>query len=119
MKASVELVRKLNPRRFTAMSAKMAAIVGAILGVKFTEPSLGGISITSDGFIQSTEYYGGVMGRSVHLGDADNLRRNLANLVAAAELTKTELTEFNKLYKEHVDDWQLKSGYAKGFDVPK
>ena len=38
--AQQTLVAKLNPARFTAMSGKMAAIVGYILGVKFTTPSL-------------------------------------------------------------------------------
>jgi len=41
-----ELARKLNPARFTGMSAFMAAIVGYVLDESFTEPQIAEISVS-------------------------------------------------------------------------
>lgn len=42
---------KLRPGRFTAMSHKMAAIVGCILSEEWTRPRLAELVQTSDGFV--------------------------------------------------------------------
>jgi hypothetical protein len=47
----VSLASKLHPDRFSAMSGKMAAIVGYILGESWTEPEIVALSVTSDGFV--------------------------------------------------------------------
>ena len=45
------LAEKLHPDRFSAMSGKMAAIIGYILGESWTEPEIAALSVTSDGFV--------------------------------------------------------------------
>jgi hypothetical protein len=91
------LADKLRPDRFTAMSGRMAAIVGYILAEPWTEPPIGALSVTSDGFV-TTE--------SEFLGEAADLDRNLLNLFIAAELTPEERAEFERHYRERVDDWR-------------
>jgi hypothetical protein len=46
-----QLVTKLRPDRFTAMSGKMAAVVGYILDERFSEPSISELVVTTDGFV--------------------------------------------------------------------
>jgi len=91
------LVKKLNPNRFSNMSGKMAAIVGHILGERFTEPEIAWMSISSDGFV-TTE--------SVFIGRAEDLENNLTNLYVASGLTTPEIKAFNQLYRSKVDDWR-------------
>ena len=91
------LAKKLNPNRFTAMSGKMAAIVGYVLGEKWTEPGIAWMSISSDGFV-STE--------SVFIGTAEDLEDNLTRLYQASGLTTPEIKEFDALYRSKVDDWR-------------
>lgn len=43
----IALADKLHPDRYSAMSGKMAAIVGYILGESWTEPVIGALSVTS------------------------------------------------------------------------
>jgi hypothetical protein len=45
------LIDKLRPDRFTAMSGKMAAIVGYILDERFSDPAISELVVTSDGFV--------------------------------------------------------------------
>jgi hypothetical protein len=45
------LVEKSRPDRFTAMSGKMAAIVGYALNEGFTDPAISELVVTSDGFV--------------------------------------------------------------------
>jgi hypothetical protein len=91
------LAEKLHPSRFSEMSGKMAAIIGYVLGESWTEPAISGLSVTSDGFV-TTE--------SDFLGEAADLDRNILNLLAAAELSDDERSEFEFLYRERVDDWR-------------
>ena len=67
---------KLHPDRFSAMSGKMAAIVGYILGESWTEPEIAALSVTSDGFVLTDAEF---------FGEAADLDRNLLNLLVAAE----------------------------------
>jgi hypothetical protein len=91
------LTEKLHPDRFTAMSGKMAAIVGYILGESWTEPEITALSVTSDGFVTTDSEF---------FGEAADLDRNILNLLVAAELSAEERTEFERLYRERVDDWR-------------
>ena len=91
------LATKLQPERFSAMSGKMAAIVGYILGESWTEPEIAGLSVTSDGFVLTDAEF---------FGEAADLDRNLLNLLLAAETTSDERTEFERLYRERFDDWR-------------
>ena len=93
----VTLATKLHPDRFSAMSGKMAAIVGYILGESWTEPEIAALSVTSDGFVLTDAEF---------FGEAADLDRNLLNLLLAAETTSDERTEFERLYRERVDDWR-------------
>ena len=49
------LAAKLRPDRFTAMSGKMAAIVGYIVGERFSDPAISELVVTSDGSWPSTK----------------------------------------------------------------
>ncbi len=93
----VTLATKLHPDRFSAMSGKMAAIVGYILGESWTEPEIAALSVTSDGFVLTDAEF---------FGEAADLDRNLLNLLVAAETTMDERTEFERRYRERVDDWR-------------
>lgn len=75
----------------------MAAIVAYILDEDWTEPAIAWISVTPDGHVTSDRTF---------LGAADDLDRNLLNLLIAAELTTEERAEFERRYRERVDDWR-------------
>ena len=49
---------------------------------------------------------GFVLTDSEFFGEAADLDRNLLNLLVAAELTAEERAEFERLYRERVDDWR-------------
>lgn len=91
------LALKLHPDRFSAMSGKMAAIVAYILGESWTEPEIAALSVTSDGFVLTDAEF---------FGEAADLDRNLLNLLVAAEVTTEERADFERLYRERVDDWR-------------
>jgi hypothetical protein len=91
----VTLASKLHPDRFSAMSGRMAAIVAYILGESWTEPEIAALSVTSDGFVLTDAEF---------FGEAADLDRNLLNL--ASETTPEERAEFERLYRERVDDWR-------------
>lgn len=95
--AALTLAEKLRPDRFSAMSGKMAAIVGYILGESWTEPEIAALSVTSDGYVTTDSEF---------FGEAADLDRNLLNLLLAADLTSEERSKFERLYKERVDDWR-------------
>jgi hypothetical protein len=79
------------------MSGKMAAIVGYILGESWTEPEIAALSVTSDGFVLTDAEF---------FGEAADLDRNLLNLLVAAEVTPEERADFERRYRERVDDWR-------------
>jgi hypothetical protein len=93
----VTLAEKLHPERFTAMSGKMAAIVGYILDESWTEPEIAALSVTSDGYVTTDAEF---------FGEAADLDQNLLNLLVAADLSPDERAEFERLYRERVDDWR-------------
>jgi hypothetical protein len=93
----VSLIQKLHPSNFTAMSPKMAAIVAYILGVKWTDPELRSLAITSDGYVVSD---------SLFIGSVDDLERNINELLNVAGLTEEELNDWHKRYRFLVIDWR-------------
>ena len=93
----VTLTSKLQPDRFSEMSGKMAAIVAYILGESWTDPEIAALSVTSDGFVLTDAEF---------FGEAADLDRNLLNLLVAAEVTPDERADFERLYRERVDDWR-------------
>jgi hypothetical protein len=94
------LVDKLRPERFTAMSGKMAAIVGYILDERFTDPAISELVVTSDGFVLAQNE--GEVGANDLIGEEADLNRNLLSLIEAAGLTEEEVREFGRLQREHI-----------------
>lgn len=84
----MSLVTKLSPSRFPNMSGQMAAIVGAILQERFTDPYLAEICITSDGYVLGR--LEGDIGMNEFIGSEADLRRNWDNLLSCAGLTPKE-----------------------------
>jgi hypothetical protein len=93
----VTLADKLHPDRYTAMSGRMAAIVAYVLGEDWTDPAIAALSVTSDGFVITDSDF---------IGEAADLDRNLLDLLALASLTAEERQEFERRYRERVDDWR-------------
>ena len=96
-RSPMSLAEKLHPDRFTDMSGKMAAIVAYVIGEPWTEPEIIALSVTSDGFVTTEAEF---------MGEAADLDRNLLNLLVAADLSNAERAEFERLYRERVDDWR-------------
>ena len=80
----MNLKQKLNPNRFPGMSGKMAAIVGYLIGEKFTDPSFAEIVITSDGFVLARQ--NGDCGCNDFIGDVSDLKRNWEDLIHIPEV---------------------------------
>jgi hypothetical protein len=99
-----DLAQKLHPRKFTAMSGKMAAIVGYVLDQDWTSPGLAEMAITSDGFVLARR--DGDIGCNEWIGDVGDLERNVHNLLDAAELSQDERTEWQRLFQARVTDWR-------------
>jgi hypothetical protein len=95
-----QLVAKLHPDRFTAMSGKMAAIVGYILDVRFTEPAISELVVTADGFVLAQKE--GEVGANEMVGTEVDLNRNLLDLITAAGLTEAEVKAFGQHQRERI-----------------
>jgi hypothetical protein len=94
------LVDKLHPDRFSAMSGKMAAIVGYILDERFSDPAISELVVTSDGFVLAqTE---GDVGANDMIGEEADLNRNLLDLIESAGLSEDEIREFGRLQRERI-----------------
>lgn len=100
------LQSKLNVARFQGMSRKMAAMVEAILQPehRVVNPALGGLSITSDGFVLA--FAGPPVDHSVFLGSASDLEVNWKGLLDAAGLDANERLEAERLFAARVRDWR-------------
>ena len=103
------LAEKLDPRRFTAMSGKLAALLAYILGTDrwTTTPKIVEVSIDSGGNI----VVGHAPGTGGSTGDwfggtAEELDRNLRRLFRVAGLTPAERRMFSRLRKQRVTDWR-------------
>lgn len=91
------VVKKLHPSRFTEMSPKMAAIVGCILGQKWTTPALAEIVVTQPGGLLLGRLDGDV-GYNEVLGSHEDLCRNWNKLREVAELTEEESAFAGELF---------------------
>lgn len=94
------LVEKLRPDRFTAMSGKMAAIVGYILDEPFADPAIHELVVTSDGYVLVQSE--GHVGANDLIGEEHDLNRNLLTLIEAAGLSDEEIQEFGRLQRERI-----------------
>ena len=101
---SMLLKAKLHPSRFTAMSPKMAAIVGYIINMPLASPEIVELAITSDSFVLAR--LEGDCGYNDFIGHVSDFVRNCENLLIAAELTPTEIAEWRSLYCTRVIDWR-------------
>jgi hypothetical protein len=89
MSIQESVATKLYPGNFSAMSGKMAAIVGYIIGEEYVHaPAIAEITITSDGFALARNE--GDCGCNEFLGSAAQVEDNMDRLVEVAELTKEE-----------------------------
>jgi hypothetical protein len=95
-----QLAAKLRPDRFSAMSGKMAAIVGYILDEQFSDPAISELVVTSDGFVMAERE--GEVGADEMIGREVDLNRNLLDLITAAGLTEEEIREFGRLQRERI-----------------
>lgn len=95
-----QLAEKLRPDRFSAMSPKMAAIVGYILDEPFTEPRISELVVTSDGFVLAERER--EVGANEMIGTEADLNRNLLDLIEAASLSQPEVEEFGRLQRERI-----------------
>jgi hypothetical protein len=73
----------------------MIAIVGRIIGQRWTEPELASLAITSDGFV--VEGFRGI------LGEASSFDANLQKVVTVAELDDDELELIGRLANTAVE----------------
>lgn len=99
------LGRKLHPGRFDGISGKMSAIVGFILGEKFTDPEIVEMAITFDGFVMGRVR--GDIGMNDIIGSASDLERNWGSLLQTADLNDVERAAADALYSRRVKDWRL------------
>jgi hypothetical protein len=90
------LAQKLHPCRFTAMSSRMAALVGHFLGESFTSPEIISLFVTSDKFILAMN--AGEIGYDTFIGSVSDLKRNWDALLLAADLTSEERVEADRLF---------------------
>ena len=85
------LKAKLHPRRFSAMSPMMSAIVGFLVDESYTTPRIEHLFVTTDGHVLAQPE--GHVGADAYIGLADDLVHNLKKLFQAADLTKAERLE--------------------------
>lgn len=102
------LIEKLRPDRFTAMSGKMAAVVGYILDERFTDPAISELVVTSDGFVLAQSE--GEVGANDLIGSEADLNRNLLDLITAAGLSDDEAREFGRLQRERISRYSHRRG---------
>ena len=104
------LERKLDPRRFTAMSGKMAAIVAFILDSdRFqTEPAISELVIDSSGGVLAGHWTGGRPGMmNDFIGSVEDFDSNWNRLLNVAGLTSEELALAQHLRRERIRDWRV------------
>ena len=82
------VAEKLHPHRFPRMTAKFAAVLGAMLGQTWTEPALVELVITSDGFLLGR--HEGEPTCKEFLGPESWLKENLAKLLDTPGVDLTE-----------------------------
>jgi len=96
----MSLAEKLHPSRFTEISPKMAAIVGYVLGEKWTNPSIVSMTTTSDEFVMAM--IEGDIGYNEFIGSLRETGDNFDCLIEAAGLTREEQDEAVLLFNEKI-----------------
>ena len=99
------LTEKLHPTRFTAMSGRMAAILGFVLSQTWTMPRMQELHITSDGFLMARSSED--IGCNDFIGAVADWDSNLQRLFGVAEVTPDERQEFAGLWQLRVKDWRV------------
>jgi hypothetical protein len=94
------LAEKLRPDRFSAMSGKMAAIVGYILDERFAEPAISELVVTNDGHVLAQNE--DEVGANTLVGSEADLNRNLLTLIEAAGLSDEEIRAFGELQRKRI-----------------
>lgn len=107
------LVDKLWPTRFPSMSDKMVAIVGFLLGEIWTEPKIVDLEVVGGMVMVMHE---DDVGYNHFIGGEENLCRNLENLYAAAELSRTEARWMRKSLMGRTGIW---SAAVLNYPCPK
>jgi hypothetical protein len=92
------LIRKLDPSRLR-VSGKFHAILGCMLGQRWTTPRITALCITSDGFVLAEE--AGDVGFNHLIGDEADLRRNIRGVCRAVAASQAETTYLLGLVDEH------------------
>jgi len=95
------IAQLLNPKRFPGMSGKMAAIVGLVLGEKFTDPYLEEMYLTVDDMVTCRK--AGDIGANEFYGSKSDMDRNWYNLIAVAGLSKEQEKTANMMYEASFD----------------
>jgi hypothetical protein len=98
------LAEALHPGRFPGMSGRMAAVVGYILGRRWSRPRIAELVVTSDSWALARN--AGHIGFDTIVGTATDLERNWNNLLRAAGLTGKERQEADERYRKAVRDYQ-------------
>lgn len=99
------LEQKLDPRRFSAMSGKMAGILACILRTDRweTRPAIAELIVTSDGGLLAR--HAGDIGANDFIGSVEDLDSNLRRLVRVAGLTQAEQRLFRRLRTQNITRW--------------
>ena len=95
---------KLHPKRFPGMSGRMAAVIGYILGRRWTRPRIVELVVTSDNWVLARN--AGQVAFDTIIGTAEDLERNWSNLMLAACLTSEEQQEVDERYQKAVRSYR-------------
>jgi len=92
-----ELIDRFSPDRLN-VSGKLYAVLGALLGRRWTEPWYEEIAVTSDGHVL------GALpdGRSEYLAVVSDLEENLRGVVDAVGLTSAERLRLAEIIESHL-----------------
>lgn len=104
MKMPESIVKKLHPAQFSGMSPKMAAFVGFICEVHYTDPEITSVSVTSDGFLLCQK--SGDVTHSSFEGSYLDLENNMLRLFDAALLTIDEQYTASSVMRGKITDWR-------------
>lgn len=92
------LIQRFSPDRLN-VSGKMHAILGVLLGQRWTEPWYAGIAVTSDGHVIGTL----PNGHSEYLAVVSDLEENLRGVVETVGLTASERLRLAAIIESNVE----------------
>jgi hypothetical protein len=95
-----KLREKLHPSRFSAVSRKMAAIVGYVINEHFVDPPICEMTVTGDRFVLAR--VGNAIGFDLFVGSYADLLQNWKRLLETADLTRDEHIEAECRFAERV-----------------